>query len=133
MIRHSLSRALQRRRLLGQRFYRQLFDRHPELRTLFSDDLAAQERKLEETLDVFAGDLSRWEALRPAMRRLGGRHVGYGVRPEHYTQVGEALLGALAEVLEESFTPEVRAAWERVYGLLTQEMLRGAAPDPGEA
>jgi len=41
--------------------------------------------------------------------------------------VGHALLWTLEQGLGAAFTPDVRAAWTRVYGLLAETMQAGAA------
>jgi len=41
--------------------------------------------------------------------------------------VGEVLLWTLERGLAEPFTPEVRAAWTKVYGVLAATMQAGAA------
>jgi hemoglobin-like flavoprotein len=58
---------------------------------------------------------------------LGRRRVGYGVRDEHYTTVGLALLWTLEQGLGDAFTPEVRDAWSTAYGWLAFTMQRAAA------
>lgn len=108
-------------------FYDKLFAIDPALRPLFPVDLSEQKRKLMATLDFAVGALTKPEALLPAVRALGQRHVGYGVRAPHYTTVGAALLFTLEQGLGGSFTPEVRAAWTKTYGALSSAMLDAAA------
>lgn len=107
-------------------FYEELFARDPSLRALFADDMTEQRRKLMTMLGTAVNGLRNWEAVQPVVAQLGARHVGYGVRPEHYATVGAALLAALATGLGPDFTPEVEAAWTEVYGALSSEMLKAA-------
>jgi nitric oxide dioxygenase len=65
------------------------------------------------------------DAVVPAVKALGQRHVGYGVKLEHYMTVGAALLWTLERGLGPDFTPEVKAAWAAVYGLLAQTATDG--------
>jgi nitric oxide dioxygenase len=58
---------------------------------------------------------------------LGRRHAGYGVRDEHYTAGGHALLWTLEQGLGDAFTPEVRDAWSAAYGWLAYRMQSAAA------
>jgi hemoglobin-like flavoprotein len=67
--------------------------------------------------------LERLDQLVPAVEALGRRHVGYGVRDEHYLTVGTALLDTLNRFLGEDFTPELQGAWETVYQLLASTMM----------
>lgn len=108
-------------------FYEQLFQVNPALRTLFRGDLAAQGERLLAMLDAAVAGLEQPQQLLPTLQALGRRHVGYGVLPAHYEQVGQALLATLALGLGAGFTPEVRAAWCAVYDLVSQTMQAAAA------
>jgi len=78
-------------------------------------------------LATAVGGLNDLEALVPKVKALGARHVGYGARAADYDVVGEVLLWTLERGLAEAFTPEVRAAWTKVYGVLAATMQAGAA------
>ncbi len=108
-------------------FYGRLFDLDPSLRRLFKHDLEEQKRKLMQMLAVAVRGLDEPEALTPAVRALGARHLGYGVEAAHYATVGAALLWTLEQGLGEAFTGEVRDAWAAVYGLLAGLMQQAAA------
>jgi hemoglobin-like flavoprotein len=70
--------------------------------------------------------LDRPAALLPVLRSLGARHAGYQVRPQHYDTVGAALLLTLEQGLGSAFTPEARAAWTELYGVIARTMIEGA-------
>ena len=108
-------------------FYARLFELDPSLERLFSGDMEAQARKLMQMLTVAVRGLDHLEELVPAVRALGRRHVGYGVRDEHYATVESALLWTLEHGLDDAFTPEVRDAWAAVYAVLADTMKQGAA------
>lgn len=108
-------------------FYQRLFARDPALRALFRGDLAEQGRRLMQMIGGAVAMLDRPAALEATLRQLGARHVGYGVRPDHYASVGAALLDTLAHGLGEAFTPAVRAAWTAMYGHVSRTMQDGAA------
>jgi hemoglobin-like flavoprotein len=109
-------------------FYGRLFAVDPELRKLFKDDLIEQGRNLTAMLSVAAANLDRPERITVALRNLGKRHVAYGVKPEHFRTVEDALLFALEHALIDVFTPEVKAAWQAAYALLSETMLEGITP-----
>jgi len=111
-------------------FYAQLFQVNPRLRALFRGDLAQQGERLLAMLDAAVAGLERPQQLLPVLQALGRRHVGYGVEPAHYAQVGQALLATLALGLGAAFTAEVEAAWRAVYGLVSQTMQTAAAAEP---
>jgi len=60
------------------------------------------------------------------LRARGARHAGYHVRDEHYAIAGIALIGTLALQLGDGFTPATRAAWTRVFGAVTDEIVAGS-------
>ena len=110
-------------------FYQRLFGQDPTLRKLFSDDLEQQGARLVQMITAAVRGLDRMDALLPVVRELGTRHVAYGVRDEHYGTVGAALLWTLEHALQDDFTPEVKSAWIKVYGVLSQTMREaGLAP-----
>src|SRR3712207_225737 len=76
-------------------FYARLFELDPSLEALFGGDMEEQGRKLMQMLTVAVRGLDHLDELVPAVRALGRRHVGYGVRDEHYATVGAALLWTL--------------------------------------
>jgi len=108
-------------------FYDRLFEGDPAIRRMFrSTDMAAQKKNLMQTLTVVVKSLDRLEQLVPAVQALGRRHGGYGVRPEHYDRVGEALLWTLGQGLGDAFTPELRDAWAEAYSILATVMIDAA-------
>ena len=115
-------------------FYARLFDLDPALEPLFKGDIVEQGRKLMQMIGVAVRSLDRLDEVLPAVRALGARHSGYGVRDEHYDTVGRALLWTLKKGLGDDFTPEVEAAWAEVYTALAGEMKLGQAaaarPEP---
>jgi hemoglobin-like flavoprotein len=107
-------------------FYNRLFELDPSLRHMFRSPQEEQARKLAHVLTVVVKGLSKLEQILPAVQQLGRRHSSYGVRPEHYSTVGAALLWTLQSGLGEAFTSEVRDAWVSAYALLSSTMQRAA-------
>lgn len=108
-------------------FYTRLFELDPALRALFKPDLTDQKIKLMATLAFAVAGLKQPDQVLTAVRQLGQRHAGYGVRADHYATVGAALLWTLAQGLGEQFTPEVEAAWTALYTLVASTMQEAAA------
>ena len=108
-------------------FYTKLFELDPSVQALFKGDMKEQGRKLMSMIGIAVKGLSNLKTLVPAVQNLGKRHVGYGVKEEHYNTVGAALLDTLAVGLGDDFTPEVKAAWMEVYGVLATTMKNAAA------
>ena len=108
-------------------FYEELFAADPSLSDLFKGNLEDQKSKLMQMIGVAVSSLHRVEEILPAVKNLGRRHEGYGVKSQHYATVGAALLGTLEKGLGTAFTPEVKEAWAAAYGLLSQVMQGAAA------
>ena len=104
-------------------FYDRLFEIAPSVRCLFRDDLTGQKKQLMSMLGMAVAGLSNLDTLMPVVCALGERHAGYGVKVEHFTSVGEALLWTLKQGLGEAFTPAVQDAWETAYSDLSQAMV----------
>jgi hemoglobin-like flavoprotein len=108
-------------------FYQRLFELNPMLRPLFKTDIELQAAKLMDMLSSALSLMEKPEELNETLEELGARHVGYGVKTEHYETVGDALLAMLSTVLGKDFTPDTHKAWTELYQFIASTMLRGAA------
>ena len=109
----------------AQLFYARLFELDSSLRTLFHAEPAVQRRKLMDALAFIVSHADRPNDLLPMLAALGERHVGYGVRAEHYDTVGQALLWTLDQGLGALRTTEARDAWVATYELVATAMRGG--------
>lgn len=107
-------------------FYGKLFELDPSLRPMFSTDIKEQGKKLMTMITLAVKGLDDLNALVPAVQALGKRHVGYGVKDQHYVTVATALLWTLEKGLGEAWNPELRDAWIAVYTVLADTMKAGA-------
>ncbi|MGM9511593.1 globin family protein [Larkinella sp. GY13] len=109
---------------VGKLFYDRLFAIAPEVRPLFSrTSIPDQSKKLLATLTYVVTRLDRLDSVVPDVEALARRHVHYGVQEHHYVLVGQALLWTLEQGLGEAWTPEVQAAWQACYTLLSETMI----------
>ena len=107
-------------------FYEKLFELDPALEKLFKGNMEEQGRKLMATLKIAVKGLDELPKLVPVVQDLGRRHVGYGVKESDYDTVAAALIWTLGQGLQDAFTPEVEAAWTKVYTLLADTMKAAA-------
>lgn len=107
-------------------FYRNLFEADPSLKPLFKGSMEEQGKRLMQMIGAAVGKLNDLPTLVPILQSLGRRHVDYGVQARHYDTVGAALLLTLEQGLGEAFTPQVKAAWAEVYGVMAQVMIDAA-------
>jgi nitric oxide dioxygenase len=103
-------------------FYERLFVAAPQLRSLFTNSIERQVRKFMQSLHLIVSSLASTEKAVPILQRLGERHTGYGVEPEHYTLVGGVLIETLDDALGERFTDEVREAWSSAFQQISSIM-----------
>ena len=107
-------------------FYGRLFELDASLKPLFKGDMTEQGKKLMSVLKVAVSSLNKLDELTPTLETLAVRHVGYGVKNEHYATVGEALIWTLEKGLGDAFTPEVKQAWLLTYQALSETMKAAA-------
>src|SRR5262249_5497997 len=91
-------------------FYDRLFATDPRLRPLFKGDMGVQGRLLMTMIETAVENVHQLDQILPAVRDLGRRHAGYGVKTADYETVAGALLGTLEQALGPEFTPAVREA-----------------------
>ena len=108
-------------------FYKNLFQADPSLQRLFKGDMQAQGQKPIQMIGAAVGKLDDLDSLIPILQSLGKRHAKYGVRDAHYQIVGAALLKTLGQGLGDAFTPQVKAAWSEVYGVMAKVMMQAAS------
>jgi NAD(P)H-flavin reductase/hemoglobin-like flavoprotein len=107
-------------------FYASLFLENPELRGLFGAAMDTQRDRLFRALTESVRNMSDPERFQTFLHQLGRDHRKYGVRAEHYAQVGRALIAALRKYCEDVWVPELEGAWWRAYNYMAATMIEGA-------
>ncbi|PZR29610.1 MAG: hemoglobin [Citrobacter freundii] len=115
-------------KLVGDVFYSRLFLEHPYLRKLFPKNMEEQYQKLLAMMNLIVGRLNQLDKLTEDIKALARRHVRYGVKAEHYTAVGNALLWTLEQGMGKDWRPEVRDAWTACYTILSDTMINASYP-----
>lgn len=115
--------------LLGAVFYGQLFLHFPMLRPMFKTDMDMQYRKFVDMLSLIVSRIDR-PAVTEEIIQLAHRHKGYGVKPQHYEAVGQALLWTLEQGLGRDWNNDVRSAWEACYMDISRVMIAGSTDPP---
>ena len=109
-------------------FYARLFTIDPDVKSLFKGDMAEQGEKLVATLSAVVANLRQMDILGPIAADLAKRHVAYGVQPEHYPAVGEALIWTLNEGTD-GLDRQTTDAWLAAYTALSGAMIAAAYPE----
>lgn len=110
--------------ILGDVFYTKLFMDTPSLRRLFPADMELQYQKLIAMLSATIAHLDKMETISSDVIALSIRHLGYGVKPSHYSKVGEALIWTIEKAMGKDFNPSIRSAWNNCYQQLSALMLQ---------
>ena len=113
----------------AETFYAELFAIDPSLRSMFSSNMHAQYRKFLSALNYLIYALHAPEKMQGSVQKLAEAHSRYGVRPEHYTSFGIALLRTLKKVLGPEFTPELCDAWADWFQMIARAMQEAAPGD----
>jgi len=109
---------------IATRFYAHMFEGHPELLDgLFNRGNQAdgtQQRALAGSVALFASALVNHPDRLPhhLLSRVAHKHASLGLRPDQYQVVHDNLMWAIGDVLGDSVTDEVAAAWSEVYWLM---------------
>ena len=108
---------------IAELFYAELFAIDPSLRAMFSGDMRNKNTKvLRRSTNVRS--LHAPHELLCNVESLAKKHVDYGVRVEHYTYVGNALLRSLKKRLGAQFTLELCDAWTEAFRTVAEIMKR---------
>jgi hemoglobin-like flavoprotein len=121
---------------LAMRFYSSLFAKHPEVKSLFPDDLSVLSTKIVSVFElvVFSfkeNDKGEFhlqpEVVRP-LRALGELHSKKGVQDHYYPWVNELLLTSIKIEAPTVFTADMEVAWKMALNALTAAMLSDDLP-----
>jgi nitric oxide dioxygenase len=118
--------------LVADVFYSKLFTQNPELKPMFTRDMNAQYRKLIDMLSIIVARLDRLDLLTEDIIAMARRHAGYGVKPEHYEMVGDALIWTLKQGFGRDWSPPMEEAWLNCYRTLSDTMITASSGKPGK-
>ena len=113
-------------------FYGYLFTASPALREMFPAVMCRQNERLFAALLKIGSLVGSPDLLSVYCRQLGADHRKYGVEPEHYAAVGDAMLRTLRRHCE-AWDDRAEAAWAAAYTIVSDAMIAGAqsAGGPG--
>lgn len=108
-------------------FYDYIFSNFPINQSMFANtDMTKQKEKLWQSLEVIVEKIRNPKLADIFLKGLGAAHVKYGVLPEHYSIIGEALIYAFKTNLGEDWTDEIEQSWIEAYNIIQSLMLAGA-------
>jgi hemoglobin-like flavoprotein len=110
---------------ITQRMYQIAFAERPDYKRGFENtwmqhlDGGGQAHKLAAAVYAYATHIDRLDELATAVNQISRRHVETRILPEQYPLIGEKLLQAMKDVLQDAATDEVIAAWAEAYEALS--------------
>ena len=129
-VRNSFARAVLQLDAVSAAFCRHLSRLEPGRRAPFGGDPVIQRITVGAALAGLVSSFGQLDRIRPQLQALGRERARQGISAEDYARLGEALVGALQEVVGETFDAETRGAWIAAYGQIARAMLAaGAAQD----
>jgi hemoglobin-like flavoprotein len=124
VLRETLELTLARDDTCPTRFYERLFAAHPEVRALFHrSSPGAQNKLFAQKLAALVDHLDDPAWLDRELSTLAQNHASYGVKPEMYPWVGEALIATLREACGDAWTADAERAWSDAYASLQRAIL----------
>lgn len=109
---------------ITRRMYQIAFEERPDYKRSFETtwmqhlDGGGQARKLAAAVYAYATHIDHLDELATAVDKIAHRHVETRILPEQYPLIGEKLLQAMKDVLQDAATDEVIAAWAEAYNAL---------------
>lgn len=109
---------------ITRRMYQITFEERPDYRRSFETtwmqhlDGGDQARKLAASVYAYATHIDRLDELAAAVEKITHRHAEARILPEQYPLIGQKLLQAMKDVLQDAATDEVMAAWAEAYEAL---------------
>ncbi|MBU0904087.1 MAG: NO-inducible flavohemoprotein [Firmicutes bacterium] len=108
-------------------FYKNLFSAHPELLNIFNHANQKQGRQqaaLANTVYAAAQHIDNLGVILPVVKQIAHKHRSLAVKAEHYPIVGEHLLSAIKEVLDDAATDDIIQAWGEAYGVIADVFMQ---------
>jgi hemoglobin-like flavoprotein len=118
----------------AESFYDLLFRRFPEVKPLFSHvSMSRQQQHLITSIVMIIENLRSPDTLSASLTSLSHRHVGYGVRPGHYSAFSTVFLETLEEMMGEEWSADPHDAWTEALEAITRVMLNAHRERQGES
>lgn len=115
-------------RLVGQeermidRFYRLLFDLHPEFEPMFTQGVEVQRLKFISMLNLIVNGLDHMDALEEPLLELGRKHQHLNISLRDYELVNKIFIQAINDVSDKPLSDQERNAWMKGLTLISSIM-----------
>lgn len=124
LLRETLELTLAADDSFPKRFYDRLFSAHPEVISMFHRNSPGAQRKMfAQKLTMIVDHVEDADWLARELKTVAESHMRYGVRPEMYEWVGEALIDTLAEACGAEWSEAADRAWRSAYAAIVRSIL----------
>jgi hemoglobin-like flavoprotein len=125
----SLSRVLNASQLLGEAFYRHLFELVPEVRPYFERvDMRRQAMLVTMALTIIQQYYDRrYPAMKAYLHYLGSRHAARGIPIDLYSRWRDTLIDTLARFHGNNWSDDIAGHWRRAIDLAIDKVVAGYA------
>lgn len=110
---------------LMDRFYANLFAKHPAVRSMFPTDMSGQKQKLLASLTLVNQNIRSPERLSQPLYEMGRRHAGYGAQEPHYQAVRDTLVGVMSDMAGDAWNDQLTSDWKAALDFVNSVMLEG--------
>lgn len=100
---------------ISDHMYKNLFEKHPQLKEMFANAPFNQPRMFDAAILAFLISKDDPEVLNSYRVDICRHHVDAGVKEEHYDMLAEALFASMQEVMKDEATSEMLDAWQKWY------------------
>ncbi|MBT3624075.1 MAG: bacitracin resistance protein BacA [Gammaproteobacteria bacterium] len=107
---------------ITMRMYEIAFSERPEYRRFFvntwmsaPEAAKSQAERLASAIYLYAANIDNLGKLDGPVQHIAKAHVATNIVAENYVVIGECLIAAIKDVLGDTATPEVLAAWTEAY------------------
>ncbi len=116
-------------------FYKRLFERYPDYRQLFPQQLDPQLEKMTEMISTLALHSDHVDLIEPYLENVGFAHRESGIRSNDVENFVATFIDTLGEVCAEQWTPARAQAWRNVFSdvvipLFEEGLERGRDENP---
>jgi len=104
--------------------YNKFFELSPESKEFFKNtSMDRQSQMLIAAIGKIVKSIDNWDTMKPDLEALAGRHIGYGLSPEHFVYFGQAFMYMLQSIFESDWNAELEGAWRAVYQRVSEVMI----------
>ena len=126
-ISESIDAILQTNDIVSGQFYHRFFEECPHLAEFFKGKNMSHQATMLTSAMVLVEMYHRTDAvgLSPYLQLLGKRHDEMGIRPEHFDEWAQSMLGTLKEFHGDDWNDQLASQWQDAIQKAVTTMLDG--------